>query len=106
MKPDTAKLEGDERIARFDRRLEAMEKALGANQARGNYDIYKSHCRCYISTVTDLGGRFSDLGGQLFFAALCFVLCALCFVLSALCLLLEFPVFWSSHIGMKVLHGA
>ena len=31
MKPDNAKLEGDERVARLDRRLEAIEKALGAN---------------------------------------------------------------------------
>ena len=31
MRPDNAKLEGDERVARLDRRLEAIEKALGAN---------------------------------------------------------------------------
>lgn len=31
MKPDNSKLEGDERVARLDRRLEAIEKALGAN---------------------------------------------------------------------------
>ena len=31
MKPDNAKLEGGERMAGLDKRLEAIEKALGAN---------------------------------------------------------------------------
>ena len=42
MKPDNAKLESAERVARIDRRLEALEKALGATPEAMVRDLVKN----------------------------------------------------------------
>ena len=56
MKPDNAKLESAERVARIDRRLEALEKALGATPEAMVRDFVKNSSQswriyCCVSAI-------------------------------------------------------